>query len=230
MRYRGAMLETVERECLRDVVATRIRDYILENKLGPGDRLPTEHTLADRYGVSRMSVREATRALGFLGILDAAPRRGLTVGKVDMRRITGYLGFHLALCRYSKSQLLDTRIIIETGVLPHVMQRMASDRAVYDRLEEMTQELRRRRALRERIGGDIAFHRALLELSGLEPLVAFNDLLQIFFDRFRRSVASGDWARGIEGHQRIIDALREGQLDVAVQELRTHIEYHKFHK
>ncbi|MCA9425773.1 MAG: FadR family transcriptional regulator [Candidatus Omnitrophica bacterium] len=224
------MLDAVERQNLSDLVAAKIREYIVAEGLKAGDRLPTEQALADRFGVSRLSVREATKALGFLGILEAAPRRGLTVGKVDMGRVTEYLGFHLALNDYSRNQLLETRIVIETGVLPYVMKRMAENASIYDRLHEINDKLHRARSLEKRIEADIAFHHTLLESSGLEPLVAFNDLLQIFFDRFRRSVASGDWKMGVEGHQRMIDSLKNGKLEAAVDELRRHLEYHKKRK
>jgi DNA-binding FadR family transcriptional regulator len=91
------MPEAIERRNLSEVVADRIRQYIMDNRLKPGDRLPTEQELSDRFGVSRVSTREATKALGFLGIIDAAPRRGLVVGRVDMKRVTNYLSFHLAI-------------------------------------------------------------------------------------------------------------------------------------
>ena len=91
------MGELVKRKKLSDQVVDRIKSFIVDNGLKPGDRLPTEHAFADRFGVSRISVREATKALEFLGILDAAPRRGLSVGHVDMGRVTQYLGFHFAI-------------------------------------------------------------------------------------------------------------------------------------
>jgi len=74
---------------------------------------------------------------------------------------------------------------------------------------------------------DVAFHRSLLEASGLAPLVAFNDLLQVFFLRFRESVKCVEWQEVIESHQRIIDALADGTLDEACTVLRNHIDSHR---
>jgi DNA-binding FadR family transcriptional regulator len=74
---------------------------------------------------------------------------------------------------------------------------------------------------------DIAFHRRLVEASGLSPLLTFSDLLAVFFRKFRESLRQADWQSGIEGHQRIIDALRDGQLPVAREELQHHIEWHQ---
>jgi len=221
------MQKLVERRSLSDLVAAGIKQHIVDNRLKPGDRLPTENALADQFGVSRVSVREATKALGFLGILESAPRRGLTVGNVNMTRVTEYLGFHLAINDFPAAQLLESRIIVETGGLPHVMRRMVADPEIYGDLNRLAGEFRQAHDLQTWIELDIAFHRALLESSGLEPLVAFNDLLQVFFIRFRESVKSAQWKRGIESHQRIIDHLRDQKLEEACDELRRHIESHK---
>jgi DNA-binding FadR family transcriptional regulator len=221
------MPETIERRNLSEVVAERIKEYIIDNNLKPGDRLPTEQELADRFGVSRVSTREATKALGFLGIIDAAPRRGLVVGQVDMKRVTNYLGFHLAISDFPTAQLLDARVVIENGALPHVMRQMESDPTVYDRLQELAADVRRAKNLDERIAADAAFHRGLLDASGIKPLLAFHDLLTIFFDRFRRTLATGDWEMGMKQHGQILDALRDGELKLACDIMARHLEHHR---
>lgn len=221
------MPEAIERRNLSEVVADRIRQYIIDNRLKPGDRLPTEQELSDRFGVSRVSTREATKALGFLGIIDAAPRRGLVVGRVDMKRVTSYLSFHLAISDFPREQLLDTRIAIETGALPHVVRRMAEDPTLHGRLTELAAAVQAAPDFDARIAADAAFHRALLDASGVGPLLAFNDLLTIFFDRFRRSLEQGDWDSGLRQHQQILDALRDGELQLACDVLTRHVGYHR---
>ena len=74
---------------------------------------------------------------------------------------------------------------------------------------------------------NIQFHRTLLEASGLAPLVAFGDLLHVFFQRFRESVKKAEWKAGAESHQRIVDNLAKGDVAAATAELRKHIESHK---
>jgi len=221
------MLDTVERRKLSDVVVDRIKEYIAANHLKPGDRLPTEHALAERFGVSRVSLREATKALGFLGIVEAKPGRGLTVGRVNAETVKACLSVHPALHGVPPEQLIDTRVIIETGVVPHVARRMAEDPTIYERLDAINRELVHARELAQFMELDIAFHSQLVEASGLTPLAAFNDLFQVFFQRFRESVKRGEWKLGIAGHQRIIDALRKGNTRAATDELRVHIESHR---
>jgi GntR family transcriptional regulator, transcriptional repressor for pyruvate dehydrogenase complex len=221
------MIGTVPRRKIREVVAQRLKDFISSEKLRPGDRLPTENQLADQFGVSRLSLREATKALEFLGIVEARPGRGLSVGHVTLERMTEYLGFHPALQDASPVQLIETRIIIETGVLPQVIQRMREDAAIEDALSSINDRLRGARTVQRWVQHDIAFHRCLLESSGLSPLIVFNDLLAVFFNRFRESVKKAEWQGGIDSHQRLIDHLSRGQLDAACSELRDHIDSHR---
>jgi GntR family transcriptional regulator, transcriptional repressor for pyruvate dehydrogenase complex len=220
-------METVKRQNLSEIIAGRIKHFIISNELKPGDRLPTEHQMAERFGVSRVSVREATKALGFLGVIRAAPRRGLTVGEFDLQRVTEHLGFPMVLNEYPKRQLLRTRIVIETGALPDVAERMAESPELYDQLTALNLRTKEATTLDDWIERDIAFHRALLDASDLGPLVAFNDLLQVFFNRFRRDTAHGNQEAGARGHQKIIDSLHSGDLDAATAELRRHLEYYQ---
>jgi DNA-binding FadR family transcriptional regulator len=210
-----------------EVVAARIRDYIINHDLKPGDRLPTEGEFAQRYGVSRVAVREATTALGFLGIIDAAPRRGLTVGHVSMKRISRYLGFHFAVGNYPVDELIDTRIVVETGGLNHVIQRMARDPSIYEQLNELNGHLRKTEQLQDWIKTDMRFHCSLVAASGLRGLAALNDLIQVFFRRFREDFPRSQWKSGVESHQRIIDALRDGDCVTATRELTEHIGSHR---
>ncbi len=220
-------LAALPRRKIRDQIAQRIKELIASEQLGSGDRLPTENALAEKFGVSRLSVREATKALEFLGIVESKTGVGLAVGQLDLARVIDHLGFHPALHRVDPLQLVDSRVVVETGVLAHVARRMAADPTIGDALDAIVAQFRTARDLQTWIDLDIRFHRTLLEASGLEPLVAFGDLLQVFFQRFRDSVKRAEWKEAIESHQEIIDLLRKQDVAAAVERLRLHIESHK---
>lgn len=220
-------MQTLRRPKVRDQVAGQIQQYIVEQKLGPGDRLPTETQLAETFGISRLSLREATKALEFLGIVVSKTGVGLTVGSIDMERLTEHLSFHAGLLEADPQQLIDSRVILETGVLPHIARRMKEDPSIEARLRELVEKFRSARDLKTWIELDVQFHRSLLDASGLQPLVAFGDLLHIFFQRFRESVKKAGWKAGVESHERIVDELAKGHVEAATAELRKHIESHK---
>ncbi len=220
-------MQTLRRPKVRDQVAGQIQQFIVEQKLGPGDRLPTETQLAETFGISRLSLREATKSLEFLGIVESKAGVGLTVGRIDMERVTEHLSFHAGLLEADPQQLIDSRVILETGVLPHVVRRMKDDPTIEARLREIVRQFELARDLKTFIALDIQFHRSLLDASGLQPLVAFGDLLHIFFQRFRESVNKAGWKAGVESHQLIVDELAAGRVAAATAELRKHIESHK---
>ncbi|MFN5297217.1 MAG: FadR/GntR family transcriptional regulator [Planctomycetaceae bacterium] len=222
-------MKTVRRPKVRDHAAQQIRQYIVARRLAPGDRLPTESQLADSLGISRLSVREATKSLEYLGIVTSKTGVGLTVGRLDMGRVTEHLGLHAGLLDVDPRQLIDSRCIVEVGVLPVVLAKMASDPLIEQQLRAVVAEMETAADLKTRIALDIAFHRHLLEASGLQPLVAFGDLLHLFFQRFRENIRLVEWELAIAGHRRILDALAQGDLASATTELRQHIESHREH-
>ncbi len=209
------------------MVAARLREYMVENGLKPGDRLPTEGELSQAYGVSRNSVREATKGLRFLGVIDAAPRRGLTVGNISMERISECVGFHFAMGDYPMGELIDTRIIVETGGLRQLADRMAADPSIYLELDALNDKLRRTKRMASWIKGDINFHRSLVASTGLSVLATFNDLIQVFFLKFREDFPRSQWKSGVKVHQQIIDSLRDGEPSIAAKHLSAHIGSHR---
>jgi GntR family transcriptional repressor for pyruvate dehydrogenase complex len=225
------MFEITERRRLSDVVASRIREYIVRNDLQPGDRLPTELELAKQFGVSRVSIREATKALCFLGFLDATPRRGTVVGQVDFRRVSHFLELHPALRDATSRQLIDTRHVLELGMLPHLGEQMRQNPKLYDRFFEFLTTFDQAADLSEWLDLDREFHCMLLDASGLSPLFLFRELLVYFFGRIQVLAQNPVFQDRLRAelpvkaaeHQRIIDLLRDNKLDQAQHELKAHI-------
>ncbi|MGA8355177.1 MAG: winged helix-turn-helix domain-containing protein [Solirubrobacteraceae bacterium] len=60
-----------------DIIA-QVRDAVAEGRLRPGERLPSERALAESFGVSRATLREALRSLEALGVVEI--RLGATGG------------------------------------------------------------------------------------------------------------------------------------------------------
>ena len=69
---------------LTDKLAADVADAVLSGAFAPGARLD-EHSLAERYGVSRTPVREALRQLAATGLIEMRPRRGAVVAAVTAR-------------------------------------------------------------------------------------------------------------------------------------------------
>lgn len=68
--------QRIQRRKLYEEVEHQLRELIVSGSLKPGDRLPSEHELMERYGVGRPAVREALLTLerqGFLRLRSGSP-------------------------------------------------------------------------------------------------------------------------------------------------------------
>src|SRR5438270_11454004 len=79
---------TVKTSRLFEQIVQQVEDSILKGQLKPGDQLPAERDLAQRFGVSRTAVREAVKALREKGLVEAYTGRGtfVTNGKSQAMR------------------------------------------------------------------------------------------------------------------------------------------------
>ena len=59
----------IQRKSVSDSIVDSIIEDIQNKKLSPGDKLPTEAEMAEEYGVSRISIREALRSLSAVGLV-----------------------------------------------------------------------------------------------------------------------------------------------------------------
>jgi GntR family transcriptional regulator, transcriptional repressor for pyruvate dehydrogenase complex len=212
----------IQRKRLSEELTVQLREHITAHGLRPGDALLTEQQMMARFGVSRSVVREATKALDFLGIIDAVPSRGMVLDEFDFDRASEYFGFHFALSNYPKEQLLRARAVIETGSLFSDVEAMKKDAEVYTLLRKCAAEgpAHDRPSDEQWIAYDIAFHRALVGASGIAPLASFCDLLEAFFQKVRGTVPSNPHVTDM--HVEIVEALRMARLDTAVDLLRSH--------
>ena len=202
---------------LRDTIIEQIRRTITSQNLKPGDRLPTEEQWAKQLGVSRVSIREALKALEFLGIIHSAPKRGTTVGTLNLDRIISLLKFQFSVNQITRADLLKARQAIESGIMPQVAERMADDPSIYDRLYALTEKHDINDDFETYFEADVAFHRLLIEAGGVQPLTTFCELLEVFFREFRGVMRDhGRWAtHGVMFHRQMIEALRQGDVATA---------------
>lgn len=133
-------------------ILQQLKSAILGARLRPGDRLPPEKTLADRFHSSRGSVREAIRSLEESGLV--VVRRGFGggafVADTDLRHVTDSLSTLLRLGKVSIQHLTEARLVLEPR-----LARLAAERVTEEELERMMDA--------ETTRSNLAFHERLYE-------------------------------------------------------------------
>ncbi|MCP4399003.1 MAG: FadR family transcriptional regulator [bacterium] len=111
-----------KRQTVSELVQNYIRDYIIMNKLGPGDQLPPEGEIATSLEVSRVSVREAVKILQALGIVEVRHGNGLFARGLNFDALLEVLSYSLLFDRSSIEELYQVRQLFEVGMLKNVIE------------------------------------------------------------------------------------------------------------
>ena len=218
----------VDRRKLFEQVAAHLERQILKGVLRPGEQLPPERELQERFGVGRPAIREALIALRRAGLVE------LTNGaraRVAMPTASGVVAGVAPAIR----QMLSTdagqrhfqmvRLFFETGLARHAA--VVASGADIARLSEAL--ARNEAALGDRqafIETDVAFHYALAEITANPVLVAMHDAMSSWL-REQRLVAierSGQDRIGYAAHREIHAAVARHDPDAAEREMRVHLE------
>jgi GntR family transcriptional repressor for pyruvate dehydrogenase complex len=205
-------------------VAAAIQAMIRRDRIRPGGRLPTEHDLARRFGVSRPLVREAIEALRALGIVESRPRVGLRVLPFEPE---AHLDAMIPRIRTEeeRAHLYEFRRLLEPAVL-----RLAARRAADSELEALERMLRRplppgRAAVRAGLARDVAFHEGLWKLARNRFVWGLRGLLLRYFAfvEKQRRIPPPLMRRTNAQHLAIVRALRAGDVDRAVRHLERNL-------
>lgn len=117
-------------------VINNIKQMILDGKLTPLQRLPSEKDLAEALGVSRPTVREAVRGLMTLNIVESKHGDGTYVTSLEPMLLAAPIDFLLRVDEGGFTALTDARIVLECGIAELAASRVTSDGIA--RLEKLT--------------------------------------------------------------------------------------------
>jgi GntR family transcriptional regulator, transcriptional repressor for pyruvate dehydrogenase complex len=206
-------------------VAQQIQQLIVDGALKPGDRLPPERELAERFAVSRGSVRDAIRTLELVGLVVAPHGDGTVIADVSPEAVVMPLASVLLRKRELISELLDVRKMIEPALAARAAERASPEEIA--RLEEI---LKRQRQKMERgeptIEDDSEFH-YVIALAARNSVVrrVIDVLMQLLQETRARSLQSrGRPQRSLAGHRKILDAIKRRDPAAAERAVRRHVE------
>jgi GntR family transcriptional repressor for pyruvate dehydrogenase complex len=208
-------------------IADEIQEIIRREAIPPGGRLPTEHTLARRFRVSRPIVREAIQALKALGVVESRPKTGLRVLAFDP---TAHLDQLIPSIRTDtdRAEIYELRCLLEPAILRLAAKRLTP--AHLDRLEQLLRPplAKGRDAIRDGLARDVAFHEELWRIAGNRFILAFRGLLLRYFADLehspKRPPTTTLMRKTNDQHLAIVRALRAGDVDRAQRELVRNLE------
>ncbi len=180
------MYQPIQSSRLYEKIVQQIEERILKGDIKPGEKLPSEHDLAEQFGVSRTAIREAIKALRAKGLVEVQLGRGTFVKDGPSQHLRTPLGQVFKIDKESRIQnLVEIREILEPRIAA-----LAAERADQEDIQGMQSAVV---AMEEAmddvetfVDADLNFHHALA-MATKNPLVT--QLLTPIVDMLSEQIA-----------------------------------------
>jgi len=216
-------IEPISPQRIYQEVASQLRRNISEGKLKPGDKLPPERNLAQMFGVSRNTMREALRALELSGLLElklgsaggAFVLPGSSNAVVNGMRDLYFLG------AITPDHLTEARISVSSAVIRRACERMTDeDLEALERNVASAAQMDKAGNFEERTKYHQAFHVLLAKATHNPILLATTEGIMEITRQFVKAIGpTEDQTYTLPSRRRMLAHLRQRDAEKAVKEM-----------
>ncbi|MEL4308657.1 FadR/GntR family transcriptional regulator [Joostella sp. CR20] len=217
-------LNKIENQDVRNEIISKIRELINYKNLEPGDKLPSERMLAEKFGVSRNNLREAIQTLEFYGLLKSIPQSGTFVANIGIIALNGMISDIVSLDNPDFKSLVETRILLELKTV-----KLAALRRTESQLKNMKEALDayKKKVLNgeDAVQEDLLFHLAIAKASGNRTMNTFMLIItpEIITNFEKYHVCDDNQALlGIQEHTDIYEAIKNKDPQAAKEKMKVH--------
>ncbi|MGH2362724.1 MAG: FadR/GntR family transcriptional regulator [bacterium] len=218
-------LEPVRKTKVYEGVAGQIQRLIRDGRLNPGDKLPPERELAEAFGVSRTSVRDAIRVLEMQGMVEPRQGDGTVVRDLSPDSLVNPLASVLARNSRLLTELWDVRKMLEPPLAARAAARAADEdvdklRVILDRQAEKV------RQGELAIDEDTQFHYTIATAATNSVVMRVIDVLMDLLreSRERSLQVKGRLQKSLVGHRQIFAAIESRDQAAAEAAMRQHLQ------
>jgi GntR family transcriptional repressor for pyruvate dehydrogenase complex len=155
-------------------VQNRIQQYIAENTLRPGDRLPSEEWLSTQMGVGRPLMREALSGLEAVGLVETRRGVGRFVKAFDVEQYLGHFTSEVLIRSFSENDLAEARCLLEIAAAGSAVAQLTDDDCSEIEAHLDAMRLHAQQGVRDS-ESDIGMHRVIMRRADNRVLAALLD-------------------------------------------------------
>lgn len=218
------LLTSNEKRDVQQNIIAKLRDLIAFKNLEPGDKLPSERMLSEKFGVSRSNIREAIQKLEFYGILYSKPQSGTFIADIGRIAMSGMMNDILDLEEPDFKALVETRILLELKTV-----RLAALRRTDEDLKALQYALDayKNKVLNKEdaVEEDLLFHLAIAKASKNSSLNTFMLIItpEIITNFEKYHVCNSNQSFiGIQEHEDIFQAIKDQNPKKAKEMMKIH--------
>lgn len=218
------MFEKIPRNNIPEIIVDEIQQSLLRGDFKPGEQLPSERALAQMFSVSRSSVREAMKALQYMGLVEIKVGEGCFV-RDPAHALADSFRYACLLRKFSVRESIEAREILEAETA-----RLAAVRAT-DRDKEKIVEVFEAGLMCKGdfdcfLQKDFDLHMSVAEATHNGMLVQMIQTIKGTLSEYSHDVLTwpGQVDVTIECHRKIVQAILDGDPEQAMNRMIYHLE------
>ncbi|MGD9711924.1 MAG: FadR/GntR family transcriptional regulator [Thermomicrobiales bacterium] len=204
-------------------VHNRLRQYIVDNNLQPGDRLPSESLLAETMGVGRPLIREALRGLETVGLIETRKGVGRFVRAFDVESYIGHFTSEVLVHSFSANDLAEARCLLEIAAVCTAVEQLSDADCAQIAAFIDTMRVNAARGIRD-TDSDIGLHRVIMNRADNRIIAALLDAVYTLGTVLEASQSQSMREQDLLEHERIAQAAYERNGAKAREALIAHFE------
>lgn len=211
-------------------IANYLEELILTKKLREGELLPAQNEIAESFGASSRSVREAFKNLEAKGLLSISQGRRASVKCNNLDQFVESLTSSILRSGSSDTKLLLDLVSVRTTVEVSAAREFSRNPRRKEVVRDLSEILRRmnyilqdlaegeRSAIEMYRNYESSFHKILIRSNGNIILDAIYENLAPLLDEvlLYSAIQGEDFEKKVREYEYIVEALEQGQTDLAV--------------
>jgi len=208
-----------------DIIIHQIRNLIVSGQLKPGDRLPSERILSERFQTGRSYVREAILKLQFYGLLKTSPQSGTYVAGLGINIIDSMIGDLIKFNQDDFYALIEARYHLELSTVQLAALRRTDDDLKTLKNTMLSYEIKTQNN-ESSIEEDMLFHTKIAQASQNKMLSSMilhliPDLVKNITEK--KVCGENRVFNAIDEHRAIYEAIEKQDTDLAEEAMKTHL-------
>lgn len=216
-------LKPVGSNATEDIIK-QIRSLLHSGELKPGDRLPAERKLAEKFEVGRTHVRDAFKKLEFYKIIKTLPQSGSVISGIETTALDGLISDILKMDNCDFYSLVEMRAILETNAARLCAIRRSEDdlRAIEEAMNRYVMKIEEAGSALEE---DLFFHRTIAEGSKNSALKSMMMTItpEIMINYSKFNVCKANFEIPISEHHLLFEYIKRHDAEGATNMMAQHL-------
>ncbi len=206
-------------------VFDQLQGLLIEGTWSSGDKLPSENELADAFGVSRMTIRQAMQKLKALGLIETHTGSGSFVREMYPEDSLNELIPLMYIGKPSQTHVFQFREMIDSESV-RIATPLADEKNL-SKLEDMLRKMEKASAednAEAFSNYDLKFHMTIVKMTDNPMIIkAYKILLNVLTESMASVIDKMKYKPALDYHRRIIEAMKKRDEVLAEQLMHEHI-------